>query len=139
MACNEQARARRRCTATTRDGQRCQGWAMWDSTATDGRQVCGIHAGRHHRGPMGPLADLLAVDGVAWLDAIEALRNADPFWSPHAPHRYAQYLPCTCAAYAWPHRPGGGLCRWPDPPMRISPTPSGTRHFLVRLRRRRLQ
>jgi hypothetical protein len=24
--------------------------------------------------------------------------------------------PCTCAAYKWPHRPGGGLCRWPDPP-----------------------
>lgn len=23
---------------------------------------------------------------------------------------------CRCAAYPWPHRPGGGLCRWPDPP-----------------------
>lgn len=23
---------------------------------------------------------------------------------------------CTCAAYPWPHRPGGGLCRYPDPP-----------------------
>jgi len=23
---------------------------------------------------------------------------------------------CTCEAYPWPHRPGGGLCRWPDPP-----------------------
>jgi len=23
---------------------------------------------------------------------------------------------CTCAAYPFGHRPGGGLCRWPDPP-----------------------
>lgn len=24
---------------------------------------------------------------------------------------------CTCKAYPWPHRPSGGLCRWPDPPI----------------------
>jgi hypothetical protein len=24
---------------------------------------------------------------------------------------------CRCAAYPWPHRPGGGLCRWPEPPL----------------------
>jgi hypothetical protein len=24
---------------------------------------------------------------------------------------------CRCRAYPWPHRPGGGLCRWPDPPL----------------------
>jgi hypothetical protein len=24
---------------------------------------------------------------------------------------------CRCAAYQWPHRPGGGLCRYPDPPL----------------------
>src|SRR6185295_8886546 len=23
---------------------------------------------------------------------------------------------CRCDAYKFPHRPGGGLCRWPDPP-----------------------
>ena len=23
---------------------------------------------------------------------------------------------CRCDAYRFPHRPGGGLCRWPDPP-----------------------
>jgi hypothetical protein len=23
---------------------------------------------------------------------------------------------CLCDAYRWPHRPGGGLCRFPDPP-----------------------
>src|SRR3954468_2210551 len=24
---------------------------------------------------------------------------------------------CQCKAYPWPHRPGGGLCCWPDPPV----------------------
>jgi hypothetical protein len=24
---------------------------------------------------------------------------------------------CRCKAYPWPHRPGGGLCCWPDPPV----------------------
>lgn len=33
---------------------------------------------------------------------------------------------CDCAAYRWPHRPGGGLCRWPDPPTETCPTPAGT-------------
>src|SRR5687768_11792407 len=23
---------------------------------------------------------------------------------------------CRCEAYKFPHRPGGGLCRWPEPP-----------------------
>jgi hypothetical protein len=25
---------------------------------------------------------------------------------------------CTCAAYPWPHRPGGGNCRFPDLPAK---------------------
>lgn len=33
---------------------------------------------------------------------------------------------CTCEAYNFPHRPGGGLCRWPDPPIRKLTTPEGT-------------
>lgn len=33
---------------------------------------------------------------------------------------------CQCAAYPWPHRPGGGLCRHPDPPLqRWQPKPGG--------------
>jgi hypothetical protein len=28
---------------------------------------------------------------------------------------HARYEPCRCAAYPYPHRPGGGDCRWPDP------------------------
>lgn len=33
---------------------------------------------------------------------------------------------CQCEAYPWPHRPTGGLCRWPDPPTeRWQPKPGG--------------
>ena len=24
---------------------------------------------------------------------------------------------CNCDAFVFPHRPGSGLCRWPDPPL----------------------
>lgn len=34
---------------------------------------------------------------------------------------------CTCRAYDWPHRPGGGLCLWPNVPEQNSPTKQGTR------------
>jgi hypothetical protein len=34
----------------------------------------------------------------------------------YTPVQHARYPLCHCAAYAFPHRPGGGLCRWPDPP-----------------------
>lgn len=27
------------------------------------------------------------------------------------------YTPCDCAAYPFPHRPGSGICQWPDPPQ----------------------
>lgn len=31
---------------------------------------------------------------------------------------YDQRRPkCRCEAYPWPHRPGGGFCRFPDPPI----------------------
>lgn len=33
--------------------------------------------------------------------------------------------PCRCPAYSWPHRRGGGRCRWPDPPEAPHPTPAG--------------
>src|SRR5689334_19235451 len=33
---------------------------------------------------------------------------------------------CTCFAYAWPHRPGGGLCNWPDAPKYHSTISAGT-------------
>lgn len=33
---------------------------------------------------------------------------------------------CRCGAYQWPHRPGGGLCKWPDVPDEVCSIPAGT-------------
>lgn len=40
--------------------------------------------------------------------------------------RSAKPKTCTCKAYAWPHRPGGGLCRWPLAAKKRSNTCEGT-------------
>lgn len=46
---------------------------------------------------------------------------------PFAPlSKGPRYAPCTCPAYRFPHRRGGGLCRWPEPPLGEHPTPAGT-------------
>ena len=77
----------------------------------DPGQRCVVHAGRGHRGPQAP------------------------GWQASRP---ARYPPCRCAAYAWPPRPGSGLCRWPDEPLWRCTTPIGTRwEFAVRRRVRR--
>jgi hypothetical protein len=34
---------------------------------------------------------------------------------------------CNCRAYAFPHRPTTGHCRWPEPPLIVSDKPAGTR------------
>ncbi|MBA2451523.1 MAG: hypothetical protein H0V51_26195 [Chloroflexi bacterium] len=96
--------ARRRCTGIRADGEACRAWAAWD----DPRQRCVAHAGRHHRGP-------LPTRGRIFTPA-------------------TRYEPCRCEAYRWPHRPGGGLCRWPAPPLAQHETPAGTH---AELRRRR--
>jgi hypothetical protein len=121
MAYNERARALRQCHATRKDGQRCQGWAMWptwdawpQSYATH-LQLCGQHAGRGHHGPQ------------RWRTLWQRLNERTP---------YGNVTPCRCAAYAWPHRPGGGLCRWPDPPARVSSIPAGKRRFGTQWRRK---
>ncbi len=43
---------------------------------------------------------------------------------------------CNCEAYDWPHRPAGGLCRWPDPPGQRSSTKQGTRSAVGKQRKR---
>ncbi len=101
-----EALARRRCTATRKDGESCRAWALWD----DAEQRCAVHAGRGHRGPQVP---------------------------GFAPRRPARYPPCRCAAYAWPHRPSSGFCRWPDEPALSSGVPAGTRERTFRRRVRR--
>ena len=70
-------------------------------------QVCLSHSERRHRGPM----------------------------ALHRRSFATRYVPCTCDAYAWPHRPGGGDCEWPDPPRYRCTTPAGT-HGEYRVRRR---
>jgi hypothetical protein len=68
----------------------------------DPEQRCVMHAGRGHRGPLAP---------------------------GFAPSVHARYRPCRCVAYNWPHRPGGGLCRWPEEPRYRSTIPAGTRAY----------
>jgi hypothetical protein len=68
----------------------------------DPGQRCVNHAGRHHTGPLRP---------------------------SFAPRRRTRYVPCNCQAYAWPHRPGGGLCRWPEPPVYGCTTPPSTHRW----------
>lgn len=101
MSYTDEARSRRRCTALRSDGSQCAAFAMWD----DPRQLCSAHAGKT-RGRDRP---------KKWP------------WEPLPRVRQpARYKPCTCAAYAWPHRPGGGLCRWPEPPEWRCTIPAGT-------------
>jgi len=99
-----EAAARRRCTGIRADGEPCGAWAVWN----DQGQRCVAHAGRHHRGPLPTQARI---------------------FTPAT-----RYEPCQCAAYQWPHRPGGGLCRWPAAPLAQHGTPAGT-HAELRLRR----
>ncbi|HVS72223.1 MAG TPA: hypothetical protein VHQ47_13285 [Phycisphaerae bacterium] len=39
---------------------------------------------------------------------------------------------CRCQAYPWPHRPGGGLCRYPDPPVERYQRKAGGRPYRTR-------
>jgi hypothetical protein len=66
----------RSCRARRKDGEWCDGWALWDSE----EQVCLVHAGRHHRGP---------ISGRGWT------------------HVYSQAPPCRCAGgyCRWPDPP----------------------------------
>ena len=99
MAYSSRALARRRCAhifpeGHTRAGYQCRAFARWDSPgALEGGGLCTAHAGK--------------------------TRGAD-FRGSGKHHRYeCRTVPkCSCAAYPFPHRPGGGLCRWPDPPRR---------------------
>ena len=70
----------------------------------DPRQLCAPH-GRHHRGPM------------------RGRRSSEKTNAPA----------CRCPAYNWPHRPGGGLCQWPDPPLFRLTKPAGS-HSWPRLK-----
>jgi len=117
MAYSNKAKEMRKCTHVHPDGRRCKAWAVWD----DPRRLCNVHAGRHHRGPM------------RTAEHRRDLRQVERFTGEELLYRHANAPPCRCEAYAWPHRPGGGLCRWPDPPLYKRTTPAGT-HKPGRLR-----
>ena len=107
MAYSDKARELRRCKALRKDGGRCQGWAMWESV----EGLCYKHTPKEER-------------EAIWQDRrLQCFEEGRSIFSAS----YAKYPPCTCAAYAWPHRPGGGLCRWPDPPTHRSTRRAGTR------------
>jgi hypothetical protein len=39
---------------------------------------------------------------------------------------------CKCEAYPWPHRPAGGFCRYPDPPIERWQRKPGARPYRER-------
>jgi hypothetical protein len=111
MAYSISAAWRRLCSSKRRDGKQCTAYAMWDPSA---QGLCVQHAGRGHHGPQG-----------VWNEAMGLYLPAP--WDWRGKDHHAHYPPCRCAAYAWPHRPGGGLCRWPNAPVKTCPTPASTR------------
>ncbi len=69
---------------------------------------------------------------AAWGDprglcAAHGRHHAGPLPKRYAPRRKSSYPPCRCPAYSWPHRPGGGLCEWPELPEYRLTTPAGTK------------
>lgn len=98
MAYSIEAKRLRRCTSLTKFGLPCRSFACWDDPL--GR--CMSHAGRHHCGPRNRKTPLTMVQRT-------------------------RYRPCTCPAYRFPHRPGGGGCNWPGAPKYLLLTPAGTR------------
>lgn len=102
---NTHAKELRQCRAIKKDGSPCTAWALWNSN----KQVCFIHSERPREHC-----------------------KLDKKW----PFKKKARVPsCKCEAYAWPHRPGGGLCEWPLKPKYICLIPEGT-HFQPRLRLR---
>jgi hypothetical protein len=109
------AHTQRRCLATKRDGTPCRNYPLWNAT----EQVCLSHSSRQHRGPQ--------QEREPW-DSLTA--------RPEREHKRRTAMTCTCPAYRFPHRKGGGWCRWPDAPLvRVSTPPSS--HRWPRLRRLR--
>ena len=110
----EAAAARRRCTAITKGGKPCRCWACWD----DPQQRCNVHGGR-----------------TATMDAWGELEKIGVDFA-RPPSDGAPRPVCRCEAYAWPHRPGSGGCRWPDPPAIACATPAGAHRRVWRRRER---
>lgn len=96
-----EAAGMRSCTAIRADGLPCRAWAVWRRD----EQRCAAHSSYPRRTRAG-------------------CRNSWPYMPP--PKTPAHYKPCHCVAYAWPHRPGSGICRWPLEPLQRLTTRAGT-------------
>ncbi len=109
MAYSEKAKQLRRCEWIKADGQRCRNYSRLDSN------VCGFHlhypAIKHPKG---------RERGDAVMRRLKIKTGLLP-WPKNRKNV------CRCYAYNWPHRAGGGFCRWPDEPLRRLSTPSGAK------------
>jgi hypothetical protein len=52
-----------------------------------------------------------------WQEINRHEREADAHERADRKARDKRRAKCRCEAYPWPHRPGGGFCRFPDPPL----------------------
>jgi hypothetical protein len=60
--------------------------------------------------PFGPIRDY-------WREINRQQRQADAQRRERQKAYDRKRPKCRCEAYPWPHRPAGGLCRYPDPPV----------------------
>lgn len=91
MGYNQKARDLRRCSASNKDDSPCRAYSRLDS------DLCRIH---------------LTGNGKKSHKGIFAILN-----KKRNNHRKHQHNTCSCQAYSFKHRAGGGLCNWPDPPV----------------------
>ena len=111
MAYSDKAKAKRRCTATKKDGSRCLAYAIWDHP----QQVCVAHSGRKRRRG---LTHADRYDSLfEKIQTSKPLANGGIITTARYRKKRNRQIKCDCAAYPFPHRPGGGYCRWPDAPL----------------------
>jgi hypothetical protein len=95
---SEKAKALRRCKKLRVDGNQCRAWAKVDE------DFCSLHSYDHRK-------KKLPKKGAE--RAAAAKRRA------HKRAQTQRHQMCSCAAYSWKHRAGGGLCLFPDPPRKV--------------------
>ncbi len=109
---SEKARKLRQCQAICiKNGKQCLNYSRLDSN------FCGLHLGKNRGRPK----NIHRVFRIMKRQAQSRKRHPSNI--------------CKCKAYNFPHRAGGGLCRWPDPPLERLTTPSGTRSEMGKLKK----
>src|SRR5262245_66200885 len=98
MAYSEKAKALRRCKWIKADGTQCKGYSKL------GGRYCGLHSYDHCK-------KKLPKKGAE--RAAAAKRRA------HKRAQTQRHQTCSCEAYPWIHRAGGGLCNYPDSPREV--------------------